>query len=129
MNKKGITMSTWTEHRDGMIVDAGDFGGDVQDGPAVSRRWQRQAGQLWHIFTVAYYPAKTEPYSNEPIRKWLEEQREYIVCKDPHDPGGTELWADYRYAEQPNADPEQKCREFIEQNIDFDDVIPKWVGA
>jgi hypothetical protein len=48
------------------------------------------------MVTRAYYVVADEQDTTS-----IECQTEYLICSDPSEPGGTELWADYRYRTLP----------------------------
>lgn len=88
-----------------LVGPGGDCGGDIQAGDAYNARWlQPRADGGTAMVTRSYYVADNDEAT------YLECQTEYLVCSDPDDPGGTEVWADYRYRElqdgpaQPNDD-------------------------
>lgn len=87
---------TWVEAYPRVPLDEGSVGGDIQDGPAWSRRFV-----LWHpgtglcvVLNVAHYVAMEDDLVHLP---WIQRQTEWIVCRDFVDPGGTEEYADYAY--------------------------------
>ncbi len=69
----------------------GDVGGDAQVGDSWCAQWRRPLpDDLWALVTRYFYPAV--PYLSESVEpEYMEMQTEYLVCRDPADPGGTEL--------------------------------------
>jgi hypothetical protein len=47
------------------------------------------------MVTYCYYAAAD---CDSPAAISVERQTEYLVCTDPADPGGTEVWSAYRFA-------------------------------
>jgi hypothetical protein len=73
------------------ITDGGDCGGDIQVGEtAPSVRFVRP-DRPRSMITVTYYPVE---YGNCPGEFVVQRQVEWLVCEDPADPGGTEVWSD-----------------------------------
>lgn len=71
---------------------AGDVGGDDQVSEAHSRRFARQhADGSWSVYDTTYYVVRRDGQT------YIERQTGYCQCSDPHDPGSTETWADYRF--------------------------------
>ncbi len=70
----------------------GDVGGDAQVGDSWCAQWRRELPDgLWAVVTRYFYPAGH--HSSPP--KLMELLTEYLVCRDPADPGGTELNSEY----------------------------------
>ena len=46
------------------------------------------------MITVAFYAIE---YDSCPGEFVVQRQVEWLVCEDPADPGGTEVWSDYAY--------------------------------
>lgn len=99
-----------------LIMDAGEIGGDVQTGPAHSRRFQLalEDGTFANVTTYAY--ATTEyretdedgdetgkvsddgdSFETSVTVYGFTDQVEYLICRDPEDLGGTEINSDYTY--------------------------------
>lgn len=90
-------MDGW--HPDGTGVEnAGDVGGDIQVGPAWSVRYVNDAKPRSLITTSVY---AVDHNNDDPERRGEEyawqAETEFLVCTDPADPGGTELWSDLDY--------------------------------
>jgi hypothetical protein len=108
-------MTDFTEHESGLDTDAGDVGGDVQAGPAISRRFQKQlADGNWAVVTEYAFASLQDGEEGKPVRPegapWggdelensyrqydVTNMTEFLVCRDPEDAGGTEVWSDYTY--------------------------------
>lgn len=106
----------WVEAYPRVPLDEGAVGGDLQDGPAWSRRfvqWDACSG-LFVVVNVSYYVARDFADGDEPKwcdgefgERWVQQHVELTVCEDYTDPGCTELHADARYSDLPGgADPE-----------------------
>lgn len=100
----------------------GDCGGDVQDGESFSVRFTNPAlpGRL---ITVAFYPVI---YPEWKSREWgVERLVEWLICTDPTDPGGTEVWSDTAvdlvnetaFYHRREAEAEAEAREFAEAGL------------
>jgi hypothetical protein len=91
----------WREHDSGLMC-AGDVGGDNQVGKGWSKRFVR-TDSPGSLLTVSIYPIGHSegdtcvPRDCRPGQIDLEAQVEYMICTDPDDPGGTEVWSDYLY--------------------------------
>jgi hypothetical protein len=80
--------TNWGPDGTGVMEDGDDVGGDIQDGKSFSVRYVRPdlPGAL---ITVTYYPV------TQIAGEWgVERQVEFMVCDDPADPGGTEIWSE-----------------------------------
>lgn len=67
----------------------GDVGGDVQVGESWCRRFTHPVTEGEHaVVTVYFYLSEVDGV------KEMTRQIEYLLCRDPDDPGGTEIWAD-----------------------------------
>lgn len=73
------------------MADAGDIGGDNQIGRAFSARFVN-LDLRGRIITVYAYPIGEGDRVTA-----VESATEYLICRDPENPGGTEEWSDYRY--------------------------------
>lgn len=76
----------------------GDIGGDRQLSESWGRRFRRDhlTPDGEHVVvTVAFYIEAGEPGDEQPIA--LMREVEYMLCRDPRDPGSTEIWSDTRY--------------------------------
>jgi hypothetical protein len=88
-----MTYGTWQPDGTG-IRPGGDAGGDIQAGNSFSVRYVRPdlPGSL--ITRTAY------AVENVPGEFTIQIQTEWLVCTDPRDPGGTEIWSDYAYDDE-----------------------------
>lgn len=92
----------WIPDPDATMYDS-DVGGDEQATRSFDRRfWHRD--QHGVLLNVAFYGVDVRyrrnnpPPENEPPEYQVCAQYEFMVCSDPNDPGGTEIWSDVRYA-------------------------------
>lgn len=113
---------------DSGVTSGGDAGGDEQAGDSYSVRFTRPdlPGSL---ITVSFYASKTGRREYGVTR-----QVEWLVCADPSDPGGTEIWSDYSYDEVSpvpvgsRAEAEALAREFAESALDDPTAYGGWDG-
>jgi hypothetical protein len=111
-------LATWQPDGTG-VVSNGDQGGDIQRGDSYSVRFTHPdlPGSL---ITVSFYAAE---YDENPFEFVVQRQVEWMVCEDPSDPGGTEIWSDYSYDDVSElvcysaADAEQDAREWAEDAL------------
>lgn len=86
------------------VASAGDVS-PHQIGEAYGARW---VGALiddtFALVTRTYYVAKAPP-AHEVV---LYREDEYLICRDPDDPGGTEIRSEYTTREVDSDDPEQE---------------------
>ncbi len=86
---------TWTRvQRGGGVLPGGDVGGDAQVSESFSVRFHHR-DRPGALVTYCYYAADVDLEDLTTI--YVERQTEYLVCTDPDDPGGTEVWSDSRY--------------------------------
>ncbi len=79
------------------VTDYGDVGGDHQQGPAFGRRWLRaRSDGLFDVADRVFYVMLAAPPGAEG-KSVVEQQDMFTVCRDPANPGDTEVEADYRY--------------------------------
>lgn len=96
------------------VVSNGDCGGDIQAGDSYSVRYIRP-DKPGSLITVTFYPVE---YDELPGELAVQRQVEFMVCEDPSDPGGTEIWSDCLYDDvsykviDTAAEAEQDAREF-----------------
>ena len=84
-------METTMWQADGTGVQpGGDIGGDIQAGDSYSVRYRR-ADLPGSMITWTAYPVE---YDNCPGEFVVQTQTEWLVCEDPSDPGGTEIWSE-----------------------------------
>ncbi|SRR6266496_3703138 len=78
------------------VQPGGHAGGDIQAGDSYSVRYVRPdlPGSL---ITRTAYPVE---YDHLPGEFVIQIQTEWLVCTDPRDPGGTEIWSDYAYDDE-----------------------------
>jgi hypothetical protein len=85
---------TWVrDERGGGVLPGGDLGGDIQLDESFSVRFHYR-DRPGALVTYCYYAATD---LDDPASICVEQQTELLVCTDPADPGGTEVWSDYRY--------------------------------
>jgi hypothetical protein len=86
----------WTRAHPDVGV-TGDCGGDVQASEAYNMRWtQPLPDGNTAVITRSFYAAVEYDDEDRTGPRHLTQQTEYLVCTDPTDPGGTEVWSDYR---------------------------------
>jgi hypothetical protein len=85
--------ATWQPAGD--VGSNGDCGGDIQRGDSYSVRLVHP-DMPGSLITVAFYAAE---YDECPREFVVQRQVEWLVCADPADPGGTEIWSDYDYSD------------------------------
>lgn len=75
---------------DGTVQSGGDIAGDIQRGGSYSVRFvaPRYRGSL---ITVTFYAVE---YDELPGEFAVQRQVEWLVCENPSDPGGTEIWSE-----------------------------------
>jgi hypothetical protein len=72
------------------VVTSGDCGGDIQAGESWSVRFIRP-DKPGSLLTVTFYPVEYDECPGEFV---MQRKIEWMVCADPADPGGTEIWPD-----------------------------------
>jgi hypothetical protein len=88
----GATDSQWRPDKHGAALGP-DIGGDIQRGDAYEVRFIREdlPGSL---ITVTFYAVEFDECPGEFV---VQRQVEWMVCEDPADPGGTEIWSRAAY--------------------------------
>jgi hypothetical protein len=81
----------------GGVLPGGDVGGDRQVSESFSVRFHHRT-RPGVLVTYSYYAAVDE---ESPTTITVERETEYLVCSDPADPGGSEVWSAYRHATLP----------------------------
>ena len=119
MQQPALLDSQWRPDDTG-VTDGGDVGGDIQAGDSWSVRYIRP-DMPGSLITETYYPVT---WPECPGEYTVERQVEFMVCEDPADPGGTEIWSEATYdtvsylvmdtAEEAG----QEAREFAENALD-----------
>jgi hypothetical protein len=85
------------DQRGGRVLPGGDVGGDRQASEAFSVRfWHRDHPGV--LVTYTYFAAVDD---ENPAEITIERETEFLVCTDPTDPGGTEVWSAYRWTTLP----------------------------
>jgi hypothetical protein len=80
------------DQQGGGVLPGGDVGGDSQASESFSVRFHhRDHPEV--LVTYSYYAAVDEV---NPATITVERETEYLVCTDPDDPGGSEVWSAYR---------------------------------
>jgi hypothetical protein len=80
------------DQRGGGVLPGGDVGGDRQASESFSVRFHHR-DHPGVLVTYSYYAAVDE---ENPAITTVERETEYLVCTDPDDPGGSEVWSAYR---------------------------------
>jgi hypothetical protein len=78
----------------GGVLPGGDVGGDAQLDGSFSVRFHHR-DRPGALVTYRYYAALD---LDDLTTVYVERQTEYLICTDPADPGGSEVWSDYRCA-------------------------------
>jgi hypothetical protein len=102
-----VDRGAWRPDKAG-VSQGGDIGGDIQASDSWAVRFVRDdqpAGPgSASLVTVTCYG--TEDEENNPGEFGIVREVEYLICTDPDDPGGTELWSEYEYDDVfPDQDP------------------------
>jgi hypothetical protein len=119
-------------HPDGTGVQPGGdaVGGDIQRGDSYSVRFIRD-DMPGSLLTVTFYAVE---YGNCPGEFVVQRQIEWLLCSDPADPGGTEIWSDYEYDDisptvmDTAGQAEQAAREVAAQDLDGGAEDINWNG-
>jgi hypothetical protein len=74
------------------VLPGGDIGGDAQVSESFSVRFHYR-DRPGAMVAYCYYAAID---LHHPATISVERQTEYLVCTDPNDPGGTEVWSTHR---------------------------------
>jgi hypothetical protein len=82
------------DQRGGGVLPGGDLGGDAQLDESFSVRFHHR-DHPGALVTYRYYAALD---LNDLTTVYVERQTEYLVCTNLADPGGSEVWSNYRYA-------------------------------
>jgi hypothetical protein len=82
------------DQRGGSVLPGGDVGGDAQLDESFSVRFHHR-DRPGALVTYRYHAALD---LDDLTTIYMERQTEYVVCTDPADPGGSEVWSDYRHA-------------------------------
>ena len=116
-----MTMTVWQADDSG-VQPCGDVGGDYQATDSYGRRFTRPDVPNAMINVTYYGVACRKPGSEEPNGEYaVEEQVETLVCRDPADPGGTEVWSDTTYRDvnyrviTSQAEADRKARAYAER--------------
>jgi hypothetical protein len=80
-------------YAEGAAEPGGWIGGDIQRGDSYDVRFVRD-DKPGSMITVSFYAVE---YDECPGEFAVQRQVEWLVCEDPADPGGTEIWSDYSY--------------------------------
>lgn len=75
------------------VWPGGDIGGDIQRGASWTVRFVRD-DMPGSLITVSFYAVE---YPENPGEFDVQRQVEWMVCGDPSDPGGTEVWSETEY--------------------------------
>ena len=80
------------------VVPGGDTGGDLQAGESFSVRFRR-SDRPFAVLTRTACPCQ----DGRRGRFFVQVQTEFLVCAEPFDPGGTEIWSDMSLTDLPRA--------------------------
>jgi hypothetical protein len=89
---KAMGYGMWQPDGSG-VQPGGHVGGDIQRGGSFAIRYVR-ADLPGSMITRTAYPVE---YDHLPGEFAVQVQTGWLVCTDPSDPGGTEVWSDYAY--------------------------------
>jgi len=81
------------DQRGGGVLPGGDVGGDRQASESFSVRFHHR-DHPGVLVTYSYFAAVDE---ENPAAITVQRDTEFMVCTDPYDPGGTEVWSAYRW--------------------------------
>jgi hypothetical protein len=81
------------DQRGGGVLPGGDVGGDNQASESFSVRFHHR-DRPGVLVTYSYFAAVDE---ENPAAITVERETEFMICTDPADPGGTEVWSAYRW--------------------------------
>lgn len=121
-------MTEWRQV-DPPVANGGDVGGDIQATDSYSVRFQpvqQPAPGLHALVTVYLYgalarPGMQRPSCAPPTGWWVQQMTEYLVYRDPQDPGGSEEWSHYAYYDHPESYPDaesaRKAAEGLARNV------------
>lgn len=87
---------SWDDDGTG-VRPGGDVGGDVQAGESYSVRYRRP-DRPYAMITRTAYPAEA---AEQQGMFFVQVQTEWLVCSDPLDPGGTEVWSESTTDDEP----------------------------
>jgi hypothetical protein len=81
------------DQRGGGVLPGGDVGGDRQASESFSVRFHHR-DHPGVLVTYSYYAAVDEENLSAIT---VDRETEFMVCTDPADPGGSEVWSAYRH--------------------------------
>lgn len=107
-----VITSEWTA-QDIQPMEDGTFGGDGASW-AYSARWvKKNEDGTYSVISTYWYPVDLrerlpqssldwydETWGSDTLLWDVENMTEYIVCTDPEDVGGTEIWSDAEYDDE-----------------------------
>lgn len=93
------------------LVGQGGDAAEYQVGDAFNARWTSRLSEGWAVVTQTFYLADFEG------RRFVESQVEYLWCRDPRDPGSSEITSDMRYIDH-TADVSDDPRVLAEQAVE-----------
>jgi hypothetical protein len=73
------------------VTSGGDCGGDAEAGEDFYSVGYVRPDRPRSLITVTFYPVEYDELPGEFV---VQRQVEWLVCEDPADPGGTEVWSD-----------------------------------
>ncbi len=132
-------MTQW-RRVDPAVENGGDVGGDIQCTDSYSVRYRPIAepddGQ-YALVTIYFYGCDTPAsyggrrWEGPPATgHWVRQQVEFLICEDPEEPGGSEVYAEYTYHDLPDSYPDAEAakgaawgmaqREPAIQSLDWD---------
>jgi hypothetical protein len=118
----------WREAAPGTALPHGDVGGDYQISDGLGRRfWLALPDGTWAMLGITWYLSDdTDGAVTNPEGLRLYRQEEYMIVADIHEPGCSEIWADYRYLTE--GDFPLTEAGVLEAIADFDVAELSWNG-
>ncbi len=98
------------ERREPLVCKGGDAA-EYQVGDSWDARWTARLSEGWAVVTQTFYLANLKG------RRFVESRVEFIWCRDPADPGGTELASDEVWIDHTD-DMSDDPRVLAEQAVD-----------
>ena len=110
------------------VQPGGDAGSDVQAGESYSVRYRR-ADRPGAMITRTAYPARVP---GRPREFFVQVETEWLVSIDPQDPGGTEIWSEYAFDDEPeiylNAAEAEEAAVRVATGLLADSCSQNWDG-
>lgn len=120
LTRRRPELASWRADGRGIVSNGDACGGDIQRGDSYSVRFVRPE-MPGSLITVTFYAVE---YDQNPGEFDVQRQVEWMVCADPSDPGGTEIWSDVACDDlsplviDSQAKAEREAREFADEELD-----------